>query len=102
MKNFKSSIEFEYLYRDAGNYKLFEQIIFSNPECLDLTTIEQRIRGKLIDSEFFHPSNWGIKKPRFPSYNDELDHDLCEFFQVKYSNERATSDKTISAFLESI
>lgn len=52
MSDLLNNIRFSYLYRDYGNYKLFGETVFSNPEKLSLTEIEDQIKSKLIDGEF--------------------------------------------------
>lgn len=102
MKNSNPNIELTYLYRDAGNYKLFEEIIFENPDNLSLKLIDKTIRTNLIDNEFFIPEKWGLKKPAFLTYISDLDHDWCEYLHVNSSNETPTSKLTILEFLVSL
>ncbi|WPU98786.1 hypothetical protein SNE26_22485 [Mucilaginibacter sp. cycad4] len=42
------NIKFNYLYRDGGNYKNFNSIVFNNPQSILLPSLEQLIRSKLI------------------------------------------------------
>ncbi|OFX62415.1 MAG: hypothetical protein A2066_10050 [Bacteroidetes bacterium GWB2_41_8] len=74
-------IRFNYLYRDSGNWKKFGSKLFSNPENLSLSEIEQKIRQNLIDQEFFYPDQVGIKKFRFHRYLD--DYSWYEFESVE-------------------
>ncbi len=85
MKN----IKFNYMYRDSGNYKNYGFIIFKNPEKLSLIFIEQEIRKRLIDAEFFEPSK--VKIPQlvnndFP-YDSDLDHSWNEFVSIEETDE---------------
>jgi len=41
------NIKFNYLYRDAGNYKHYGSVIFASPNDLSLLEIEIIIRAKL-------------------------------------------------------
>jgi hypothetical protein len=73
-------IRFNYLHRDSGNWKKFGSKLFSNPENLSLSEIEQKIRQNLIDQEFFYPEKVGIKKFKFHRYLD--DYSWYEFESV--------------------
>lgn len=84
------NLQFNYLYRDAGNYKAFGYEVFSNPDKLELKEIERRIRTALIDEQFFDPSEWGVTRLEITEWDDELDHDWHEFRSVERSNKVAT------------
>lgn len=60
MKDSSNNIQFNYLHRDDGNYKLFGSMVFSNVNNLTLEEIEKATREKLIDGEFFYPKEWNI------------------------------------------
>ncbi len=47
------NVSFQYLYCDAGNYKLRGTAIFTNHSFLTIEEIEQQIRSFLKDGEFF-------------------------------------------------
>ena len=79
MKDSENNIKFNYLYRDAGNYKVYGSQIFSNPDRLNLEDIEGQIRSVLIDGEFFEPLKWGLRALRFLEWIDDLDHYWNEF-----------------------
>lgn len=55
MRDLKNNIKFNYLYRDGGNYKIWNNEVFPNPQSLTLTEIDNGIRNELIDGEFFDP-----------------------------------------------
>lgn len=42
-----------YLYRDAGNYKYWGEVVFSNPDGTDPATLETEARRHLIDGHWF-------------------------------------------------
>ncbi|MGZ3766190.1 MAG: hypothetical protein ACXVA2_16090, partial [Mucilaginibacter sp.] len=54
------NIQFNYLYRDAGNYKKHHSVIFPNPDNIDETELETLIRSKLIDHEWFYVEQWNL------------------------------------------
>ena len=73
----------EYLYRDAANYKLYEEAEIDNPDNLSLVEFERRFRSQLIDELYFVPHDFGLIKPQFSTYNPELDHDWCELISFR-------------------
>jgi len=48
----RMNIRFEYLYRDAGNFKNWGEIIFSNKNNYDADYLEKQVRAVLIDKGF--------------------------------------------------
>lgn len=81
------NICFSYLYRDAGNYKNWGEVIFTNKTDIELKLLELQIRKVLIDGEFFIAEKSGLKKLKFPKYIEELDHDWHEFHSVENTKE---------------
>jgi hypothetical protein len=98
----KSNIRFNYLYRDAGNYKVYGSEIFSNPLSLQLVDVESRIRSSLIDGEFFDPQHWKVKRLKHDDWIPELDHTWNEYVSVVYTDESPTTSLPINQFLELI
>lgn len=93
------NIQLFYLYRDAGNYKLFGQVIFRNPENLTIEEILQKIQAKLIDGEFFDAKKWGLPVLQFENFNEELDHPWHEFEKIETATSEITDNRSISEFL---
>ena len=95
------NIKFNYLYRDAGNYKIHSSIIFNNPENLSLSSIEIEIKKSLIDEEFFNPIKFRVPK----LINDEfdfdfgLDHNWNEFCSVNETEELPNDNRSIKEFI---
>ena len=104
MKDLYLNTKFCYLYRDAGNYKAFGEVIFANPKGLTLDEIESKIKASLIQGEFFDPIKWKIPKLKIEGfdYDPELDHDWMEFEIIEASSEAISDDRSINDFLESI
>jgi hypothetical protein len=98
----KSNIKFNYLYRDAGNYKIYGYEIFSNPQSAQLAEIERKIRSLLIDGEFFDPQHWKVKRLKHDDWIPELDHTWNEYESVEYTDEVPTMTLVINQFLELI
>lgn len=72
------NIRFEYLYRDAGNNKIYNDVIVTNRRCIEVKLLKRRIRSILIDGEFFVAKKANLPKLQFSKYDEELDHDWYE------------------------
>ena len=94
-----NNIKFNYLYRDAGNYKEFGEIIFTNQDSKSVEGIELVIRKNLIEGEFFIPEKWNIPRLTFDFYSPVLDHDYHEFESVELTTEPSADNIDISTFL---
>lgn len=96
----KNNIQFNYKYRDAGNYKVFGHVVFTNPDECSLDFIENKLRASLIDSEFFDPKDWKLPRLKFDDWVPDLDHTWNEYENVEYTSEPPTQEKSITEFLE--
>jgi hypothetical protein len=93
-----------YLYRDAGNYKNWGEVVFTNKTNIELGLLEKSVRKILIDGEFFIAEMADLKKLNFSNYIAELDHDWHEFDSFNVTEEEI-SDKNkrdIVDFIESL
>ncbi len=68
-----ANVKFCFLYRDAGNYKTFGEIVFSNPEHLGVKEIEAKILSACNQHKQFDPRLWGVPNIRTQPYDPELD-----------------------------
>ncbi len=82
-----TNLSFQYLYRDASNYKLHGEAVFTNQTGLSLKEIEKRIRACLQDGEFFIARQVHIEERFFDALDDQDDHPWHEFAQVALTNE---------------
>lgn len=73
----------QYLYRDAGNNKIWGDVVFSNRKNLDFSVLEKGIKNSLIDGEFFVAEDVGLPSLRFEHYDEKLDHGWHEYFSIK-------------------
>jgi hypothetical protein len=98
------NIKFSYLYRDGANYKQFNEVVFSNPSDLTVKEIEETIKEKLIDSQWFVAKDWGLPNLHFKEYawDSEIDHDWYEFESIKETLELVTTESNIEDFLSLI
>lgn len=93
------NIQFNYLYRDAGNYKSYGSLIFANKEKLSLEFIQEQVTNHLIDGDYFLPQKWQVPFIYKHPYDPELDHDWYEVESVEYTEEAITEEKDIKDFL---
>lgn len=101
-KGLKNNIRFNYLYRDAGNYKKCGFVIFRNPENLSVNKITTEIRKNLIDGSYFYPKSIRVPLLSFKKYNKELDHLWNEFESVEISNMSHNDNRTIVQFIKDL
>lgn len=85
------NITIEYLYRDAGNNKLWNQIIFRNDHQKCPKQLTLLLNSKLIDGQFFVATSFGFPPLSFDKYHHELDHGWHEFSSL-YESESLPSD----------
>jgi hypothetical protein len=83
-----ANIEFSYLYRDAGNYKNFNSIVFANINNVNIDSLEQLIRSKLIEGNWFYADQWLMPDLHFHTWNN-FDHDWHEFESVTFTSKSA-------------
>jgi hypothetical protein len=98
------NIKFEYLYRDAGNYKNWGEVFFFNPNNLTVELITSMAEKALIDKSFFVADSMSIPDLHFEEYNPQLDHDWHEFHAFT-STEEAPNDllnRNIEDFIKSL
>ena len=99
-----ANLSFQYLYRDASNYKLHGEAVFTNQTGLSLEEIDKRIRSCLKDGEFFIARQVHIEERFFDALDEQDDHPWHEFAQVALTNETlwdpdGIPERDITAFL---
>ena len=100
------NVKMIYLYRDASNYKAWGEIIFRNPDKLNLIEIEERLRSSFDCHEFFVASQVSIPEV-FLFLHDrftEDDHFFHEFHAVEFTTEQHTDScgRSIKTFVEQV
>jgi len=96
------NLKMNYLYRDGANYKQFGSVIFSNPGFLPPNKAGQKLKEKLISSEFFVPQDWSLPRLHHHPYDPEIDHEWHEFEDFEWTEEPITDDRDVRVFLEEI
>jgi hypothetical protein len=93
-----ANVRFSYLYRDAGNYKIFGHVVFSNFDKLDIYAVEQEVRARLIDGLWFYPKSWEIPDLHLFKWDEDLDHELHEFEQLAPTEMAVNTSASLTAF----
>ena len=83
------NVSFKYLYRDASNYKLHGEAVFTNFTFMPIDEIEKQIRSCLKDGEFFIAQQVNIEERFFDVLHEEDDHPWHEFNLVEMTTEPA-------------
>ena len=97
------NIKFNYMYRDAGNYKKFASVVFSNPELLSLQSVAMRLANIFSEEGLFVAHQ--IRVPEVFLYvrgnATSDDHCFHEFDGVEEALEAASDQhsRSISEFL---
>ncbi len=76
------NVKFEYLYRDAGNNKIWGEVVFSNSKNIDFKVLDTHIRKLLIDHEFFIAQKSNLPRLSFQISDQKLDHDWYEYSSI--------------------
>lgn len=87
------NVTFAYVYRDAGNNKIYHDVIFNNPEALDIQEITPMLENALIQGEYFLPHLVNLPRLQFETENEELDHEWHEFISLEMTSERVTDSE---------
>lgn len=86
------NVSIQYLYRDAGNNKIWGDIVFSNRINLDVSKLEIDIKNALIDGEFFVAEDVGLPSLHFDRHDAELDHGWHEYFSIEKTDNSPNDD----------
>lgn len=98
------NIKFSYLYRDAANYKNYNEVVFDNAENLPIQSIETVIKENLIEGQWFIAREWNLPDMHFKNYpwDSEIDHDWHEFDSLEETTNSATGNISMESFLNKI
>ncbi|HQT91838.1 MAG TPA: hypothetical protein PL001_07405 [Candidatus Kryptobacter bacterium] len=98
------NVRFNYLYRDAGNYKSFGTTVFTNPHGLTLVEIESRLRKSFFENDLFIAGQIGIQEVFLYGPNEGTEDDISfhEFESVELTDDAASDvgSDSISEFLD--
>ena len=94
------NIKFSYFYRDSGNYKKFDTIVFSNPDGIELDYLEGLIRSKLVFGEYFYATEWHLPEFFTECIDFRIDPTWHEFEALEYTGEPANALCGLAEFME--
>lgn len=89
-----------YLYRDAGNWKNYNSVVFCSST--KLSEAISLLCNEFIDNLYFDPVWCKLPRITFDEYNAELDLGLFlhEFDELDYTNENVNFDCTFEEILD--
>jgi hypothetical protein len=96
------NIKFSYVYRDASNYKQYNEVVFANQNELPIEQIQRLIYSNLIDENWFVAKDWYLPDLHFKDYDwdDDIDHDWHELASVEETNEPVTLKISIDNLID--
>ena len=99
-----TNIRFEYLYRDAGNFKNWGALVFANPHNITAEAVTAYAENVLIDRTYFVASKACVPDLHFADPIEHLDHDWHEFhsFQPTDETPNDSENRDIEQFVEAL
>ncbi len=98
-----ANIKFHYLYRDAGNYKKWGSVVFSNPEELTLHSVASTLINAFPEEDLFMAHQIRVPEMFFYTRGNATSDDHCfhEFDRLEETLEPPDDrhSRTISEFL---
>lgn len=86
------NIRMTYLYRDAGNYKHWYDVVFPNQSEKSAEELTKAIKKNLISGEYFEQELAPIPMDLDEGFDEELDHSWLEFHSFEeVANDAQTS-----------
>lgn len=102
MSDSSPNVMFSYMYRDAGNFKQYGELVFANPERLPIAIAEETIGRVLIDGQFFEPTEWSVPFIYGFAYDPDLDHSWHEVCELVNTKAMPTDARTLKQFLDEL
>jgi hypothetical protein len=100
------NIQFNYLYRDGGNYKKWAEVVFTNPDGLSPEDITRTLRGCFLQDGLFVASQVHLPEVFLFAKGNATSDDHCfhEFDGVTVSTQSPKDDHTrsITEFLAEV
>lgn len=98
------NMRFEYLYRDAGNFKNWGELVFSNPHNIKVDIVTLMAESVLIEKAYFIANKADVPDLHFEQYNEQLDHSWHEVHAFIPTKEAPNDPRgrNIEEFIESL
>lgn len=86
------NVRFTYLYRDAGNYKKWAEVVFSNPDSLAIDAIKEELNSAFLTDGLFIAHQVRLPEAFLFSEGHATSDDHCfhEFHSVEETSEAPT------------
>lgn len=98
-----SKVKFVYSYCDAGNFRNWSEVIFSNPTGIPLEAIEDTIRKAFVNQEFFIASQVGIPELFFGEVTvDDVSFHLLEALEYTDNDVSDSNPRTVEEFMKEV
>ena len=98
-----NSIKFNYLYRDAGNYKNYGFQVFKNPDNLPVSMIENKLAATFFEGLLFIANQIDLPElfhEDYPTIDDVSFHEYAGLEIIQDTGD--VSGRTIKEFVERI
>jgi hypothetical protein len=93
------NIQMTYLYRDAGNYKHWYDVVFPNESEKSAIELTEEIKKHLISGEYFEQELAPLPMDLDDDFDEELDHSWLEFHSFKDVDTPAQVDLDVMYFI---
>jgi len=93
------NIRMTYLYRDGGNYKYWQDVVFPNRTSKSAADLTVEIRKCLISGQFFEQALAPIPVDFDDEYDEDLDHSWLEFYSLEEVNESPQVVEDVTDFI---
>jgi hypothetical protein len=99
-------VRFNYLYRDAGNYKRWSKVVFPNPDGMPLDAIAESLRAAFLSDGLFIAHQVRIPEVFFSEEGESTSDDHCfhEFDSVELYLESSSDvdSRSIAQFIAEV
>ena len=96
------NIRMTYLYRDAGNYKYWQDVVLSNKQNLTVDQLTSEIKKRLHSGEFFDTGLAPLPFEYSEIYDRELDHSWLEFHSFTETSDQPQVAQDVMEFVQSL
>lgn len=96
------NIKMTYLYRDGGNYKTWQEVVFTNRSGKTTEELTQEIKKRLISGQFFDQALSPVSFEYPDTYDPELDHTGLEFDSFEEVDETPQVKDDVWDFIQSL
>jgi hypothetical protein len=94
------NIRMTYLYRDAGNYKHWYDVVFPNRFGKSVVELTAEIKKHLISGQYFAQELAPLPVDLDNNFDEELDHSWLEFHSFKEVDEPPQVELDIMSFVD--